>query len=79
MCNCKFVKGLVNIVPQWPEFFGCPVTVYLWRLNINVLKTVSRLVEFFSNGGSAKGEVIAVANIDCGATVLLARSRAPNL
>jgi hypothetical protein len=79
MCDCKFVEGLVNVVPQWPEFFGGPVTVYLWRFDINVLKAMSRQVEFFSNRSGAKCEMVAVTNIDCGPTVLLACSRAPNV
>jgi hypothetical protein len=79
MGNRKFVKGLIYVVPQWPEFLSCPVAVYLWGFDINVLKSMCGQIEFLGNGCCSECEVVAVANVDSGATVLFARSSASDI
>jgi hypothetical protein len=74
MSDSQFVKSSVNVMPQWPKFFGCPVAVYLRRFDVDVLKPMCRQVKFLGNWGGSKCEVVTVANVDRSSAVLLAGS-----
>jgi hypothetical protein len=63
-----------------PAFSGAgPRQVVLRRLDIEVSKAETGEVEFLHDRRGAKGEVIAVANVDRGACELLARRRTADL